>query len=101
MEKNKIDDNGLKQGYWEYYYPDGNLLFYKGSYLNDNMNGLWEFYHPNGNLHMKGSYKDGSKEGIWEHYVNGILIKELWGDGSLIFKMLYKDNILIKVLLEV
>jgi antitoxin component YwqK of YwqJK toxin-antitoxin module len=31
--KNKTDKNGLKQGYWEYYYSNGNLIC-KGLYLN-------------------------------------------------------------------
>jgi hypothetical protein len=55
---NHVDDNGLKQGYWEFYLF-GNLS-QKGSYKNDRKDGVWETYSGSGNLISRVLYKDGS-----------------------------------------
>jgi antitoxin component YwqK of YwqJK toxin-antitoxin module len=41
--------NGIKDGYWEQYYPDGKLS-YKGNFINDEYIGYWEWYEKNGSL---------------------------------------------------
>ena len=61
LGKNRIDKNGLKQGYWEYYYENGNIMS-KGSFKDDKPEGMWEDYYINGNLECKGSYKDNEME---------------------------------------
>jgi len=40
---NQFNDKGLKEGYWEDYYSNGNLS-YKGNYNNDECVGYWEWY---------------------------------------------------------
>jgi antitoxin component YwqK of YwqJK toxin-antitoxin module len=66
--------NGLKEGYWEDYYTNGNLM-YKGHYKNGFLDGYWEwYYYSNGNLNYKGHYKNGIRDGYWElYYSNGNL----------------------------
>jgi hypothetical protein len=79
---NRTDDNGLKQGYWEYYDKSSGLLNSKGFYKDNKPDGKWEFYLF-GNLSQKGSYKNNKKDGVWETYS---------GSGNLISRVLYKDG---------
>jgi antitoxin component YwqK of YwqJK toxin-antitoxin module len=75
---NQYTPDGLRTGYWEYYYSNGGL-YSKGSYLNDNEDGYWEWYRDNGQLECKGNYVNGERDGYWEEYwSNG----ELWDRGS-------------------
>ena len=56
---NQYDSEGRRQGYWEYYYSNGNLSS-KGNYINGKNDGVWEFYWNNGNLPLsKELYSDG------------------------------------------
>ena len=79
---NQYTEDGVKIGYWEEYYSDGELDN-RGSYLNGNLDGIWEFFHENGKLWSKGMYKNDKEEGIWKYY------KE---DGELYKKELYKNG---------
>jgi antitoxin component YwqK of YwqJK toxin-antitoxin module len=83
---NHTDDNGLKQGYWEYYDRGSGLLNSKGFYKDNKPDGKWEFYLF-GNLSQKGSYKNNKKDGVWETYS---------GSGNLISRVLYKDGSISK-----
>ena len=56
--KNRTDRNGLKQGYWEYYYENGNILS-KGSYKDDKAEGMWEYYYTDGSLYNKKLFENG------------------------------------------
>jgi antitoxin component YwqK of YwqJK toxin-antitoxin module len=88
VKKNKVDRDGKKQGYWEYYWFNGNISE-KGSYKDGLEVGIREFYYENGVLRERGLYKDGLPEDIWEYYyedgslkcevllLNGRFIKEL------------------------
>lgn len=84
-------DDGIKDGLWKYYYPNGKLSarlnFEKGSlegeqtYLS-NMQGIlavenWKsdvqhdsswYYYPNGKLEKKGRFGEGLYEGNWVFY---------------------------------
>jgi antitoxin component YwqK of YwqJK toxin-antitoxin module len=51
---NQYNDKGLKEGYWEHYCPDGNLM-YKGNFINGIENGYWEEYNG-GNIIEKQFY---------------------------------------------
>lgn len=62
--KNKKDKSGKRQGYWEYYWLNSNLMS-KGSFKDDKADGIWEFYNIHGSLNHKRLYE------------NGNLIKEL------------------------
>jgi antitoxin component YwqK of YwqJK toxin-antitoxin module len=52
------------------YHDDGTLskVYEKGSYLNGNKNGVWEEYYDNGQLLSKCSYLNGEMDGVWEYY---------------------------------
>ena len=45
-------------GYWEYYYSNGQLMF-KGNYINGKRDGYWRHYYSNGKLQSNGLYKNG------------------------------------------
>lgn len=93
--------NGLKEGIWLVYYPDGKIMA-REEYLHDQLSGLsigyfpdgqisykeqWKedlqqdsawYFHPNGKLHRKGRYEGGSYEGIWKTWdENGTLVQQL------------------------
>lgn len=71
---NKVDSRGIRQGYWEHYYLNGQLRS-KGSYVDGKREGYWGFYYDDGVLESKGRYVDGKRYGCWEWYwTNG----ELW-----------------------
>ena len=38
--------NGLREGYWEQYWMNGNLMF-RGNYKNNEREGYWEQYWMN------------------------------------------------------
>jgi antitoxin component YwqK of YwqJK toxin-antitoxin module len=68
VKKNRFNQYGLKYGYWETYYSNGNLCS-KGSYNNGEKVGIWKEYHyTNGQLNSKGLYRDTKKKGYWEYY---------------------------------
>ncbi|MFC2087499.1 toxin-antitoxin system YwqK family antitoxin [Bacteroidota bacterium] len=88
--KNRIDDNGLKQGYWEKRYPNGHLM-YKGIFKDNEPVGEFiryfengeikakmsyegnnyvytMFFAQNGKLSAEGYYLNKEKEGVWVFY---------------------------------
>ena len=89
--KNYTDDKGLRQGYWERKYPDGNIQ-YHGTFKNDHPVGELIRYFPGGskmavmffcdegrradaqlyyedaNLAARGIYVDEKKDSIWEYF---------------------------------
>ena len=87
---NRVDSNGLKQGYWEFYEEGSRIgtnqvkkyLIAKGFYKDNKRENKWEFYLF-GNLSQKGSYKNNRKDGVWETYS---------GSGNLLSRVLYKDG---------
>jgi antitoxin component YwqK of YwqJK toxin-antitoxin module len=74
MKKNKRNRKGRCNGYWEEYFPNGNL-YYRGNFIDGKEEGFCENYHDNGQLWRKGNYKNANPEGLWEYYnKNGVLI---------------------------
>jgi antitoxin component YwqK of YwqJK toxin-antitoxin module/GH24 family phage-related lysozyme (muramidase) len=73
---NQYTYDGLKTGYWEHYWDNGQL-FTKGSYVNGRKDGYWEIFYDNGELDSKGKYVNGEIEGYWDDY---------WDNGQLHFK---------------
>ena len=73
---NQTDAQGLRQGLWEYYWNNGNLME-KRSYFDGKQNGYWELYFLNGNLHCKGSWLDGKQIGTWEEYNEDGILEEV------------------------
>lgn len=72
-----INPDGLRQGLWKEYYPDGTLKS-QGNYVNGNKTGDWEFFYPKGELEQKGSYNDqGKPVGKWVwFYSSGKILRE-------------------------
>lgn len=67
---NQYDIDGRKQGYWEYYFDDGEIQS-KGSYINGKEEGIWEWYYYFSSveynfLHIRSTYKDGKLNGLRE-----------------------------------
>lgn len=62
-----VDAQGLKQGPWKYFYPDGTLKA-EGRYQNDLKIGPWKYYFSDGSLEQEGSYILGQPEGLWTWY---------------------------------
>lgn len=55
MEKNQLNFNNLREGYWERYWDNGDL-YYKGNYINGKRVGYWEIYYKRGKLNSKGFF---------------------------------------------
>ncbi len=72
-----IDEEGLKDGPWKEYYPNG-VLKSIGTYHTGKRIGDWKFYYPNDQLEQIGSYnKDGKADGAWTwYYATGDLLRE-------------------------
>lgn len=79
-----LDEQGNKKGLWRTFYPEGGLMT-EGEYLNGIRNGEWIFYFPNGNIEQRGFYNQNGKEhGEWrwfypnrslrriENFINGL-----------------------------
>ncbi len=75
-------------GKWYYFYPDGQLES-EGYFKDDNAYLIWRWYYRNGSLKEEGSYVKGMKEGSWKSYNL---------DGSVKTKIIYhKDEIFSQV----
>jgi len=72
-----IDEEGIKDGPWKEYYPNGALKSI-GTYDIGKRIGAWKFYYPNEQLEQIGSYnKDGKADGAWTwYYATGDLLRE-------------------------
>ena len=68
LTESGVFKNGLKNGPWVKYYPNGNPEFVK-TYINDIPNGPYESYtYDTNSVLMKGNYVNGLKEGEWRLY---------------------------------
>lgn len=73
-----VDENGNKQGPYEFRYKNG-MLWYRYVYKDDIENGLYEEYYNNGQLLCKCEFKNGQKDGVYEgYYRNGLLWKKCY-----------------------
>jgi len=96
---NQTDTNGLRQGLWKKYYPNGKLI-YEGTFIDNKPVEKWKRYHDNGiiraeinysatsdsacarlfdksgNLIAEGVYIDEKKEGKWRYLSDGRLASE-------------------------
>lgn len=59
--------DGLRQGRWVYYHPDGNLQA-EATYVAGLEEGPYRVYRENGAPYYIGQYKDGVPTGTWEVY---------------------------------
>ncbi|MEZ5083580.1 MAG: toxin-antitoxin system YwqK family antitoxin [Bacteroidales bacterium] len=97
---NRLDEKGLKQGYW-IKYGEGGLLKYEGRFVDDIPQGEFIYYYPDekvkarsefsqggdyvktttyhysGNIMTKGFYKNKEKDSLWTYYNSeGTLLTE-------------------------
>ncbi|MBI3520369.1 MAG: hypothetical protein HY062_13585 [Bacteroidetes bacterium] len=67
--------NGLKDGYWKFYFGNGNLK--EQGYFQDNTkSGWWQSYDLNNKLLEEASYSRDEISGYVKRYLNGILSEE-------------------------
>lgn len=59
--------NGLYQGTWKFYHPDGKISQIK-EFRNDTLDGPFEYYYPNGKQEMEGEFSDGYFNGEIRSY---------------------------------
>jgi antitoxin component YwqK of YwqJK toxin-antitoxin module len=83
--KGQRNSEGQREGFWEYFYPNGNI-HWRIPFKEGKIDGIWEWFYPNGNIRCRTPYKEGEMDGIEERfYENGNIIKTfLWKDGKLI-----------------
>ncbi len=67
ISKGVVNDDGKKDGKWEFYYPSGELKS-AGKYKNGRKSGKWTFYFIEGGIEQKGNYKSGRYNGEWTWY---------------------------------
>jgi antitoxin component YwqK of YwqJK toxin-antitoxin module len=63
------NEKGEPHGYWEEYFPNGQLMF-KGNFVDGKQHGYLERYYTNGQLCYKGNYVNGERHGYWAWYHN-------------------------------
>jgi antitoxin component YwqK of YwqJK toxin-antitoxin module len=98
---NRTDEHGKKQGWWQLFYPGGELRE-EGLYLNSRKEGLWREYSTNGVLKSEITFVNGrpngparifydngnlKEDGIWknnrwtgdycEYYENGCIMRDI------------------------
>ena len=77
-------NNGLRQGYWYFYYPTGNIKE-KGHYKNNIKEQFWQFYYENSTKKQEGHYdSNGLKKKWWVFYNT---------QGNINYKCQFQDNL--------
>ena len=73
-----IDDEGIKDGIWKYFYAENSQLKATGEYNKGKKISEWTYYYINGNLEQRGSYNEkGNPDGTWIwYYENGNVLRE-------------------------
>lgn len=77
-----VDDEGLKQGKWVYYYETGEKKS-EGEFIGDLKTGSWKYFYSNGNNLQTGVYVKDKPHGEWVWYYESgkILRKENFVNG--------------------
>lgn len=94
---NRLDDQEQKQGLWITFYPNRNIKT-EGPYVNDLKNGYWKYYKPNGDLIRVEKWSMGElQEGATE--VNKVEIRRTIDpqSGKLATKGAYRDGVPVGV----
>jgi uncharacterized protein len=83
-------EDGLKQGKWMFYYPDGNLEL-EGYYNRDKPDREWTWLFPSGTKKREEVYLDGKREGAYAEYdsVGNTILKGEYFDGVRIGEWYY------------
>lgn len=77
----------ILNGYWSYYYENGNIDT-EFSILNGYKNGLYKEYYTNGNRKFFGFYLNGLRNGVFRYYDSS---------GKLVNEEIYKNDKLIEL----
>lgn len=67
IESSGIYIDGLEEGYWIFYYPDG-MIFAEGSFFHGLQTGSWIEYHPNKKIKSEGIFFEGKPIGNWSFW---------------------------------
>ena len=71
-----MNDKGLKNEYWKFYFPNGNVRS-EGNFATNLRTGQWKFFYPDGKLEQSGNYRDGKTDGPWTwYYHDGNTLRE-------------------------
>jgi antitoxin component YwqK of YwqJK toxin-antitoxin module len=65
---NAYNVNGRPHGYWEHLWPSTGKMLSRGNYANGIKDGYWEYYYDSGAICSKGTFVNGREEGRWEWY---------------------------------
>lgn len=83
-DNNRIDNNGMRQGYWVIkgsmandpaFKPDATVE--DGNYKDNRKEGIWRKFWPNGNLHSEINYELGRPNGAYKVYYDNGKIEEM------------------------
>jgi antitoxin component YwqK of YwqJK toxin-antitoxin module len=69
QDKRPLNDKNQAHGYWEVYYPNGNLHF-KGLFVNSHVVGPYEAFYEKGGFIIKANFFNGKTYGFCEHLEN-------------------------------
>jgi antitoxin component YwqK of YwqJK toxin-antitoxin module len=69
QDKRPLNEENKAHGYWEIYYPNGQLQF-KGLFVNGDLNGPCESYSEDGSLTLKCNFLNKILYGFGEHLKN-------------------------------
>jgi hypothetical protein len=83
--KGQKNSKGQEEGLWEYFYPNGNIIW-RTPYKEGKMDGIEEWFYENGNIHCRTPFKEGKIDGIVECFDErgNIIRTRHWKDGELI-----------------
>ncbi len=124
---NRKDDQGQKQSLWMEFFPNRRVKI-EGTYVNDLKNGYWKYYQPTGNLirvekwvmgvlqenaqevakveirreinpntgklSFKGSYRNGKPEGVHREYDDegNVVASKIYDGGIVLYEGIVDDN---------
>lgn len=84
--------DGALNGHYERWYSNGRLAG-RGMMIYDQKDGLWEEWDEQGRLTSRTNYNDGLREGLCEIWANGILrVKALYKGGKLVKDLLEEEG---------
>jgi antitoxin component YwqK of YwqJK toxin-antitoxin module len=89
---NAIDNAGMKQGRWKFYYEDGSLK-QEGEYKNDLKHGYFKDYTREGNLITTSKYIDGVLQEDVAELAKLDIKREYYPDGQVKIVASYKDDV--------
>ena len=66
MQMNKLNQNGLREGYWEIILPNDDII--KANFKNGIANGKWAMFNKDGTRIYLAHFKNDVKTGLWVFY---------------------------------